>query len=285
MMGKPAAMSRVDFIPYPPTAFPFRDLLVLERLEFSDTDRVCEIGVGSGGTTARLAKKCREVVGFEISAPTVQALHYLEERHPNLRFVVADVTEPAALAPYAGRFTKLIACDTLEHVRDPAAFFRAAAVLLERGGELLVTFPNEPKERMHGITRFDAPAELEALVRAAGFAESQLGAANLSGTSKPVADALGFRPIVLARKVLRRKAKNGKKNGGSGTDVAAPPQTFDETHFFKNMDTWRRLSPALNAYWFGVLRLMEARGPAFDVDWNFARTPFTDCQVLVVARK
>jgi SAM-dependent methyltransferase len=277
-------MSRVDFIPYPPTAFPFRDLLVLERLPLTSDDRVCEIGVGSGGTTARLAKICKEVVGFEISSPTVQALRYLEDRHPNLRFVVADVTEPAALAPYAGRFSKLIACDTLEHVRDPAAFFKAAAVLLEKGGSLLVTFPNEPKYRMHGITRFDEPREIEELLAAAGFSEYRVGAANLSGKSKPVAEALGFRPIVLARKVLRRKSRAAAKQNGNH-EAAPPPQTFDETHFFKNMDTWRRLSPALNAYWFGVLRLMEARGPAFDIDWTFEDTQFTECQVLILARK
>ena len=99
------SMSRIEFIPYPPTAFPYRDLLVLERLDLTPSDRVCEIGVGSGGTTARLAKLCSEVVGFEISRPTVEAIRYLESRHPNLRFVVSDVTEAGALGPYAGRFT------------------------------------------------------------------------------------------------------------------------------------------------------------------------------------
>jgi SAM-dependent methyltransferase len=252
-------MSRVAFIPYPPTAFPFRDLLVLERLPLSAGDRVCEIGVGSGGTTARLAKICKEVVGFETSARAVQALRYLEGLHPNLRFVVADITEPAACAPYAGHFTKLIACDTLQHVRDPRAFFAGAAALLERGGHLLVTFRNEPKHEMRGVTRFDDPRELEDLLAAAGFSEYRVGATHLSGKTKRVADVLGFRPSALAPKYLRRK--------------------------LENEDTRQRLAPALNAYWFGVLRLMESRGPAFDIDWTFEDTQFTACQVLVLARR
>jgi SAM-dependent methyltransferase len=252
-------MSRVAFIPYPPTAFPFRDLLVLERLPLSADDRVCEIGVGSGGTTARLAKICGEVVGFDISAPTVQALRYLEDLHPNLRLVVADVTQPAALAPYAGHFTRLIACDTLEHVRDPGAFFVGAASLLERGGHLLVTFRNEPKYEMHGVTRFDEPREIEALLAAAGFSEYRVGAANLSGKTKRIADTFSLRPSALAPKYLRRKLEND--------------------------GTRQRLAPALNAYWFGVLRLMESRGPAFDIDWTFEDTQFTGCQVLVLARR
>src|SRR5262245_41812081 len=122
-------MSRIDFVPYPPTSFPFRDLLVLEQMTFGPADRVCEIGVGSGGTTARLARLAGSVVGFEISASTVEALRYLEQRHRNLSFVVADVTQPDAIAPYAGRFTRVLACDTLEHVTDPAAFFHAAGAL------------------------------------------------------------------------------------------------------------------------------------------------------------
>jgi SAM-dependent methyltransferase len=252
-------MSRVAFIPYPPTAFPFRDLLVLERLPLSADDRVCEIGVGSGGTAARLAKICKEVVGFDVSASTVQALRYVEDLHPNLRFVVADITQPAALAPYAGHFTKLIACDTLEHVRAPGPFFVGAASLLGRGGHLLVTFRNEPKHEMRGVTRFDDPREIEELLAAAGFSECRVGATHLSGKTKRVADVLGFRPSSLAPRYLRRKLEH---------DGAR-----------------QRLAPALNAYWFGVLRLMESRGPVFDIDWTFEDAQFTDCQVLVLARK
>src|SRR4051812_5791300 len=128
-------MSRIDFIPYPPTSFPFRDLLVLEHLSLGATDTVCEIGVGSGGTTARLAKICERVTGFEISSTTIDALRYLEGRHQNLHFVVGDITKPEQITPYEGSFSRVIACDTLEHVTDPEAFFAGVARLLRPDGQ------------------------------------------------------------------------------------------------------------------------------------------------------
>jgi SAM-dependent methyltransferase len=273
--------TRLEFVAYPPTSFPLRDLLVLERIPLSSRDRVCEVGVGSGGTTARLARLCSEVTGFEISEKTVDALHYLEDRHENLRFVVADITEDAALTRFAGRYTRLIACDTLEHVRDPAAFFRGAAKLLAPGGKLFVTFPNEPKDRMHGVTRFDAPAEIKAMLEAEGFTDCQIGAAKLTPLAENVATALGWKPLRLVRLALRRLSKP-KTNGGGGQE---PPQTFDETQFFKKMNTWRKLAPAVNFYWFGVLKMMAATGEAFRIDWGFREEPFEDCQVLVLATR
>lgn len=277
-------MSRIDFLAYPPTQFPFRDLLVLEQLPLSPADTVCEIGVGSGGTTARLARMCAGVTGFEISRATVEALRYLEERHPNLRFQVADVTDPATVTPWAGRFTRLIACDTLEHVNDPRAFFRAVATLLAPGGEFLVTFPNEPLHKMHGVTRFETREDLAALVREAGLTDVRIAAARLAGGAAQVADAFGWKPVEIVRKVLRRGDKKPATNG----DTAGPtdaPQTFEETHFYKRMNTWRRLSPVINAYWYGVLKLMDARGPAFELDDAFRAEPFTDCQLTVTGRK
>ena len=41
----------------------------------------------------------------------------------------------------------------------------------------------------------------------------------------------------------------------------------------------------MNLYWFGMLRLMAARGPTFTIDWDFTDTAFSDCQVFVVGRK
>jgi SAM-dependent methyltransferase len=272
-------MARIDFVPYPPTSFPFRDLLVLEQLPLGPSDTVCEIGVGSGGTTARLAKICREVTGFEISRGAIEALRYLERRYDNLRFVVGDITVAEEVRPFAGSFTRVIACDTLEHVKNPQAFFAGVYDLLSAGGEFLVTFPNEPADKMHGITRFDRAGDLEAIVAAAGLIHCQIGNAVLSTGPSRVADALGWGPLKVARRVLRRGSYK-KKDAGE-----AAPQTFDQTHFMKNMGHYRKIAPFLNLYWYGVLKLMDVRGPAFEIDWDFRKAPFTDCQVFVTGRK
>lgn len=164
---------------------------MLEQLPVRPQDRVCEIGVGSGETAARMARMSAEVTGFEISAPTVEALRYLERRHPNLRLVRADVTDPEQLASHAGRFDRALSCDTLEHVPDAAGFFRGVAALLAPGGTFVVTFPNEPREKMHGITRFDTPVQLARHVRGAGLIDVRIGAARLTPHAEKVADRLG----------------------------------------------------------------------------------------------
>ena len=270
-------MTRIDYVAQPPTSFPFRDLLVLERLGVGPDDDVCEIGVGSGATTARLARLCASITGFEISAPTLDALRYLERRHANLRFVVADVTAPDALVPYAGAFTTLVSCDTLEHVVDPAAFFRAVATLLRPGGKLLVTFPNEPRERMHGITRFDRAADLRALVEGAGLVDVEIAVTRLAPAPARVADSLGWKPLALARRVLHRAPAPG--------EAAAAPQKFDETRFFQRMRRLRPLAPGINLYWWGVLRAMDAFGPCFEVDASPDEATFRDAQVLVTGHR
>lgn len=272
-------MARIDFVPFPPTSFPFRDLLVLEQLSLSTRDTVCEIGVGSGGTTARLAKICAQVTGFEISGGTIEQLRYLEDRFRNLHFVVGDITIPEQVRPYEGAFTRVIACDTLEHVNDPAAFFVGIERLLEPGGEYLVTFPNEPQSKMHGVTRFESPQGLEALATKAGLTSCRIGNATLSDGANRVADTLGWGPLKLARKVLRRGSYKRTEAGD------ASPQTFDQTHFMKNMGTYRKFAPALNLYWYGVLKLMDLQGPAFEIDWEFRKAPFVDCQVFMSGKK
>ena len=270
-------MSRIDFVPFPPTSFPFRDLLVLEQLSLTGSDNVCEIGVGSGGTSARLAKICASVTGLEISAETISELRYLERRFSNLRFVVADVTTPEELRPYEGSFTRVIACDTLEHVANPPAFFSAIYRLLGPGGEFLVTFPNEPKDKMHGVTRFDHPRDLEALVRGAGLIHWKVGNAMMTERAAKLAELLGWAPLKVARTVLRR--------GSYKQRDAKAPQTFEQTHFMKNMKTYKKVAPIMNLYWYAVLKLMDAGGPAFEIDWGFEKAPFQDCQVFVTGRK
>lgn len=293
------AMARIEFVPYPPTSFPFRDLLVLEQLALQAEHRVGEIGVGSGATTARLARMCADVTGFEISTPAVEALRYLERRYRNLHLVAADITDDEALSAYAGKFDRIVSCDTLEHVPDPAGYFRGVASLLAPGGEFLVTFPNEPVEIMHGITRFESPMELHHHAAEAGLVDVRMGAACMTAHAERVADALGWRPLSLARQLVRRgrdlvarspagppEAPNGHPYSAAISPSAPPaPQTFEDTRFFRHIRLWRQLSPAVNLYWYGVLHLMAARGPTFTIDWDFVETSFVDCQVFVVGRK
>ncbi len=265
------------YLPYPPTSLPLRDLLLLEQVPLDADDVVCEVGVGSGHTTARLARACRAVVGLEISAPTVESLRYLERRHTNLTLLAADVTDGAALRVVEGRFSLVVSADTLEHVADPAGFFRGVARLLAPGGRFFVTFPNEPPHLMHGITRFDSSAALSTIVAQAGLRAHVIGVARMRAPAERLAERFGRRPLAAVRRLLRRRRV--------ATAAASAPQTFDETPFFRHARLWRALSPAVNLYWHLLLRRMAAAGPSFVVDWRRDEAAFRHGQIVVAGVK
>jgi SAM-dependent methyltransferase len=271
-------MSPVPFLTHPPTSFPLRELLLFERLPVRPEGRICEIGVGTGHTLVALATLGAEVTGLEISRPVVDSLRPLADQYANLSVFQADVTRDADVAPFLQRFSWVISSDTIEHVSDPAAFFRSLSRLLLPGGRFLVTFPNEPPDRMHGVTRFAHEDELSRLLEEAGLHAHQLGAARLRAGPARIANLLGHTPLRQVRRLLRRC-------DGAPAGQATLAQTFEETRFHRNAALWWRLSPAVNAYWYAVERLMTLGGPAFEVDWGFARSSFEDCQVVIVGCK
>lgn len=272
-----AAPVPIRYVARPPSSFPVRDLLVLEQLPLGPQDRVCEIGIGSGQTLARLSQLCGAVTGLEISEKTVLAIKPLLAPHGNVRVAVADVTQPEQVAPFAGQFTRIVSADTVEHVADPGAFFRAVARLGAPGARFLLTFPNEPADRMHGITRFDSPEQLSRLLAEAGLCDVRLGAAQLNEHAEVVAEQLAWRPLRAVRAARRSFTV-------APPAPTAAPQTFHETSFFRDASLWSRVSPAVNAYWWAVLRLMAAPGRAFSVDWDFARSDFRDAQLVITGR-
>jgi SAM-dependent methyltransferase len=263
----------IAFVPYPLTSFPHRDLLVLEQIALDPGDTVCEIGVGSGATSVRLAGLCQSVVGIDVSAETIARLEPMQERRTNLRFLRANITEPRSLGGLARRFSRVVSCDTVEHVEAPQAFFAGVEALLAPGGKFLVTFPNEPLHRMHGTTRFDSIGELSAAVVRAGLHDHRIGLVRFSSRAQVIAKLLGWAPLRLARQLLGRARAKDR------------PQTFDDTWFFRRTAGWERVAPLVNLYWYTVLRLMAAQPPVFTVDWNPRDEAFADCQAIIVGAR
>ncbi len=170
--------------------------------------------------------------------------------------------------------------------RCPVCLYAGSLIpreLLAPGGQFLVTFPNEPLEKMHGVTRFDTVKDLESIVTDSGLIEVRLGAAKLQSSAEKVAQSLGWGPLRMARKVFDRSGRGERREGTEGP--APRPQTFEQTNFMRGIKTWQKLAPAVNLYWFGVLKLMEWNGPAFAIDWDFKTTNFHDCQVFVTGTK
>jgi SAM-dependent methyltransferase len=109
--------------------------------------KVLEIGVGNGVTAAMLALACGrawEYIGTEMSPKFIKAVEKFR-----LNVVHADV-----LSLPEGSFTRIIALDSLEHVRleDRPAGYSAIAERLAPGGLLFI---NMPRNESRHIDEFD----------------------------------------------------------------------------------------------------------------------------------
>jgi len=99
---------------------------------------VLDLGVASGEPIAKelQAQSCH-VFGVEIDAESAQAAsRYCKDVR------VADLDDPAALAPWPDPFDVVLALDVLEHLRSPAEALRRAATLLKPDGFMCVSIPN-----------------------------------------------------------------------------------------------------------------------------------------------
>lgn len=127
-----------------------RAKLCLDFLELDKNDVVCDIGCGTGLTTLLLAKRCRRVVGIDISEPSIE---FLSNRpHPdNVEFWAIDATLDAPRSLY-NKFDKCISMDVMEHAEDPLGLLRFISQILKKRGVGLITFPiNNPH---HGRNYF-----------------------------------------------------------------------------------------------------------------------------------
>ncbi len=108
-------------------------LRVLERLELHGTERVVDVGCGTGRLTRELAARVPDgrVVGVDRSASMLaQAVTHLAGTR--VRLVRAD----AAALPFAGAFDVVFSTATFHWVLDHDALFRTLFVALAAGGRL-----------------------------------------------------------------------------------------------------------------------------------------------------
>ena len=126
---------------------------------------VLDVGCGTGFFTAYYLGRGARVTGLDI-APT--SIERLRERHPDARFVLADVSE----APPEGSFDLVNVFDVLYHITEDARWERALRHLARAvapGGTLLVTDTFAPlggaavHNRMRDLARYRAVIEAEGL--------------------------------------------------------------------------------------------------------------------------
>jgi SAM-dependent methyltransferase len=132
---------------------------------------VVDAGTNEGYGAALLARHARRVIAFDISEAAIAAARS-RYATPNLEFHVHDATRPFPVADGAAHV--VFSSEMIEHVRDGAAFVRAAARALDDDGVLIVKTPNDAFNRYenrlnpHHVNPYDAKrlaAELEACFR------------------------------------------------------------------------------------------------------------------------
>jgi len=106
--------------------------------------RVLDVGCGTGFFTAHYLARGARLTGMDI-APT--SIERLRQRHPEARFLLADVSETAITEQY----DVVNAFDVLYHITDDARWERAVRALagaVAPGGLLLLTdtFPPEGRQ-------------------------------------------------------------------------------------------------------------------------------------------
>ena len=119
-----------------PQARNFRKNRYLFACGFAADKKVIDLGSGTGyGAQIILDQsQAKSVVGLDIDD---LALEYAKNHHPEIEF-----NSPAAYASNQTHLADLIICfETIEHVEDEAAFIKDLQAMLNKSGELIISFP------------------------------------------------------------------------------------------------------------------------------------------------
>lgn len=150
---------------------------------FSSSDRVLEIGAGTGIFTLAIARRCREVTAVDISASMLEILKgkAAGEGLGNIRTIEGN----AETMDLDGSYTVACAFSSLEHLTDLQAFFCRLADHIEPGGTLY--FITARQSLFHLFAQIGnamrqglwlkaySRREIEAILSASGFEEIRIG--------------------------------------------------------------------------------------------------------------
>jgi len=116
---------------------------------------VLDVGCGTGFFTAYFVERGARVTGIDIAPVSIEALR---TRHPQARFLLADVGEAPIPMPQEGRYALVNAMDVLYHITDDLRWETAVTHLAQAVGDqglLLISDAFSPMEHLaeHNVMR------------------------------------------------------------------------------------------------------------------------------------
>ena len=124
------------------------------RSTLTASDRVLDLGFGSGDLTADLATVAPQIAGAEVAEA---ALARARRRHPRLDLRLMPIDGPLPFDD--GAFDVVWSSEVIEHVADTARWLSEVRRVLAPGGRLLLTTPSHGRLRLlvGGVERFSDP--------------------------------------------------------------------------------------------------------------------------------
>lgn len=111
---------------------------MLEEWGFSFVGkRILDVGCGDGGFVSAVADAGAECVGVEIAPFNVWS------EHPQVKFIVADITKSETLETLGNTFDMVVLRDVIEHIprQQKQEFITSLKNYLKPDGRLFMTFP------------------------------------------------------------------------------------------------------------------------------------------------
>lgn len=142
----------------------------MERLALNGTQRVLEVGVGTGRLAVRVAPRCRSFIGVDLSSRTIARARENLAAFSNVRLIEADFLSQA----FEGTFDVIFSSLTFMHICEKDAAFRKVYALLAPGGRFVLSIDKNHSEWLEcGQRRVrlfpDVPKETENRLKRAGF--------------------------------------------------------------------------------------------------------------------